>query len=96
MANNVLVAYGSKYGATKEIAEKIGEVLKAGGLPGRSAVRPTRPGTLQGIKAVVLAALYTSACGAKKSTAYIKKYAKSRSGTPTGYSRSGLPARAMR
>jgi menaquinone-dependent protoporphyrinogen oxidase len=29
---NVLVAYGSKYGATAEIAEKIGEVLKQEGL----------------------------------------------------------------
>ncbi|UCC16101.1 MAG: flavodoxin domain-containing protein [Dehalococcoidales bacterium] len=28
MAKKVLVAYGSKYGGTKEIAEKIGEVLR--------------------------------------------------------------------
>jgi len=32
MASTVLVAYASKYGATKEIAEKIGEVLKQEGL----------------------------------------------------------------
>jgi menaquinone-dependent protoporphyrinogen oxidase len=32
MENKVLVAYASKYGATKEIAEKIGEVLKQEGL----------------------------------------------------------------
>ncbi|MHB8104443.1 MAG: flavodoxin domain-containing protein [Dehalococcoidales bacterium] len=32
MAGKVLVAYASKYGATKEIAEKIGEVLKEAGL----------------------------------------------------------------
>ena len=32
MANTVLVAYSSKYGATREIAEKIGEVLKGEGL----------------------------------------------------------------
>ena len=31
MENNVLVAYASKYGATKEIAEKIGEVLQDAG-----------------------------------------------------------------
>jgi menaquinone-dependent protoporphyrinogen oxidase len=31
MANKVLVVYGSKHGATKEIAEKIGEVLKGEG-----------------------------------------------------------------
>ncbi len=32
MDNNVLVAYVSQYGATKEIAEKIGEVLGQAGL----------------------------------------------------------------
>lgn len=32
MSNKVLVAYASKYGATKEIAEKIGQVLKEAGL----------------------------------------------------------------
>ncbi|MEJ2549409.1 MAG: flavodoxin domain-containing protein [Anaerolineales bacterium] len=32
MANSVLIAYASKYGATKEIAEKIGEVLRQSGL----------------------------------------------------------------
>jgi menaquinone-dependent protoporphyrinogen oxidase len=32
MAVKVLVAYGSKYGSTKEIAEKVGEVLKQEGL----------------------------------------------------------------
>jgi menaquinone-dependent protoporphyrinogen oxidase len=32
VAKKVLIAYASKYGATKEIAEKIGEVLKGEGL----------------------------------------------------------------
>lgn len=32
MNRNVLVTYASKYGATKEIAEKIGEVLRQSGL----------------------------------------------------------------
>ena len=32
MAVKVLVAYGSKYGSTKEIAEKIGEAIKQEGL----------------------------------------------------------------
>jgi menaquinone-dependent protoporphyrinogen oxidase len=33
MNNQVLVAFASKYGATKEIAEKIGQVLKDAGFP---------------------------------------------------------------
>ena len=32
MDTRVLVAYASKYGATKEIAEKIGQVLKEEGI----------------------------------------------------------------
>ena len=32
MDDKVLVAYGTKYGATQEIAEKIGEVLRGAGL----------------------------------------------------------------
>ncbi len=32
MDKNILVAYASKYGATREIAEKIGEVLQEAGL----------------------------------------------------------------
>ena len=32
MSNKVLIVYASKYGATKEIAEKIGEVLSGAGL----------------------------------------------------------------
>jgi len=32
MERNILVSYASKYGATKEIAEKIGEVLRQAGL----------------------------------------------------------------
>ena len=33
MDNRILVAYATKYGATTEIAEKIGQVLQEAGLP---------------------------------------------------------------
>ncbi len=53
MGVKVLVAYASKYGATKEIAEKIGQVLKDGGLI--TDVLPVdRIGDLAPYQAVVL------------------------------------------
>jgi menaquinone-dependent protoporphyrinogen oxidase len=49
----VLVAYGTKYGATAEIAEKIGQVLRQAGL--RADVQPAdRVGDLTSYQAVVL------------------------------------------
>jgi menaquinone-dependent protoporphyrinogen oxidase len=53
MDEQVLVAYGSKYGATAEIAERIGEVLREAGL--RTEVLPAdQVGDLAGYGAVVL------------------------------------------
>ena len=53
MDKQVLVAYATKYGATAEIAEKIGEVLRQAGLP--TDVLPVdRVGDLSAYKAVVL------------------------------------------
>ena len=53
MDKQVLVAYATKYGATAEIAEKIGEVLRQAGLP--TDVLPVdRVGDLSTYKAVVL------------------------------------------
>ena len=54
----VLVAYGTKHGATAEIAEKIGQVLRQAGLP--TEVLPADGvGDLTPYKAVVLgSALY--------------------------------------
>ncbi len=53
MDKPVLVAYGTKYGATKEIAEKIGEVLKQAGLAAEVAPA-SRSGNLATYGAVVL------------------------------------------
>ena len=53
MDKQVLVAYATKYGATEEIAEKIGEVLRQAGL--QVDVLPAdRVGDLSAYKAVVL------------------------------------------
>lgn len=53
MDNQVLVTYATKYGATAEIAEKIGQVLSQAGL--RTDVLPTdRVSELSPYKAVVL------------------------------------------
>ncbi|HEY3475195.1 MAG TPA: flavodoxin domain-containing protein [Anaerolineales bacterium] len=53
MDQNILVTYASKYGATKEIAEKIGEVLRQAGL--RVDVLPvTGIRNLTSYKAVIL------------------------------------------
>ena len=53
MNNQVLVTYATKYGATAEIAEKIGQVLREAGL--RTDVLPTnRVSDLYTYKAVVL------------------------------------------
>ncbi len=53
MNTQVLVAYATKYGATAEIAEKIGEVLRQAGLP--ADVRPVQDvGDLSPYLAVVL------------------------------------------
>jgi len=53
MERQVLVAYATKYGATAEIAEKIGEVLRQAGL--RADVLPAdRAGDLAAYEAVIL------------------------------------------
>ncbi len=61
MDNKVLVAYASKYGATAEIAEKIGQVLRQAGM--QPDVLPVkRVGNLTPYKAVVLgSAVYIGA-----------------------------------
>jgi menaquinone-dependent protoporphyrinogen oxidase len=53
MDSQVLVAYGTKYGATAEIAEKIGQVLRESGLP-TDVLPADRVSDLSAYKAVVL------------------------------------------
>jgi len=53
MNNQVLVAYATKYGATAEIAEKIGTVLRQEGLP-TDVLTAGRVSDLSSYKAVIL------------------------------------------
>lgn len=53
MDGRVLVAYATKHGATTEIAEKVGQVLRQGGLSA-DVVRADRVGALASYDAVVL------------------------------------------
>lgn len=53
MDKQVLVAYGTKYGATAEIAEKIGELLRQAGLPA-DVLPANRVSDLSAYQAVVL------------------------------------------
>ena len=53
MDDKVLVAYGTKYGGTAEIAERIGQVLREAGL-GADVLRADRVGDLTPYRAVVL------------------------------------------
>ena len=65
MSTKVLVAYATKYSATAEIAEKIGQVLRQAGL--RTDVLPAdRVSDVSSYQAVVLGSAVTSANGAKR------------------------------
>jgi menaquinone-dependent protoporphyrinogen oxidase len=53
MDNRILIAYATKYGATAEIAAKIGQVLQQAGVPA-DVLPADRVGDLTAYKAVVL------------------------------------------
>jgi menaquinone-dependent protoporphyrinogen oxidase len=72
MATRVLVAYASKYGATREIAEKIGEVLKQEGLA--ADVMPAKDvKSLAGYSGVVIGAAMYMGMWRKEATSFVKK-----------------------
>jgi menaquinone-dependent protoporphyrinogen oxidase len=69
--NQVLVAYASKYGATAEIADRIGQVLRQAGL--NVEVLPAeRVGNLQAYKAVVLGSAVYIGQWRKQAAAFLK------------------------
>jgi menaquinone-dependent protoporphyrinogen oxidase len=71
MGKNVLVAYGTKYGATAEIAEKIGEVLRGAGLEA-DVVVASRAGDAHQYSAVVLGSGVYIGSWRKDATAFLK------------------------
>ncbi|MGA2532178.1 MAG: flavodoxin domain-containing protein [Candidatus Aminicenantales bacterium] len=71
MENRILVAYASKRGATKEIAEKIGQVLRQSGL--QADVMPVdRAGNLTPYPAVVLGSAVYYGHWRKEAAAFLK------------------------
>lgn len=71
MDTQVLVAYATKYGATAEIAEKIGEVLRQAGL--RADVRPAdKAGDVSTYQAVVLGSAVYIGRWRKQATKFLK------------------------
>jgi len=77
----VLVAYASKHGATRQIAERIGEVLRASGLD--AEVRPVRSaGDPAGYDAVVLGSAVYFGAWRREGTAYVRRHRGALSGRP--------------
>lgn len=72
MGNRVLVAYATKYGATAEIAEKIGEVLRQAGLD--ADVQPAdRVHDLTPYRAVVLGSAVYAGQWRKEAATFLEK-----------------------
>jgi menaquinone-dependent protoporphyrinogen oxidase len=88
MDKKVLVAYASKYGATAEIAQKIGEVLKQGGLDVQvsSVKEVTKP---EQYGAVVLGSALYIGQWRKEAAEFLKNNAKLLSAMPVWLFSSG-------
>jgi menaquinone-dependent protoporphyrinogen oxidase len=88
MDEKVLVAYGTKYGATAAIAEKISEVLREAGLP--TEVLPAdRVGDLSAYKAVVLGSAVYIGQWRKEAAKFLKDNEQALAGKPVWLFSSG-------
>lgn len=99
MAKKVLVAYGTKYGATAGIAEKIGETLRQAGLEVdvAAADKAAAPG---GYDAVVLGSGVYIGAWRKDAAAYLTRYEQALAQRPvwlfsSGPIQEGDPLKAM-
>jgi menaquinone-dependent protoporphyrinogen oxidase len=88
MADKVLVAYGSKYGATKEIAEKVGEALKKEGLAA-DVVSADKVKEVTAYKAVVIGSAVYIGMWRKEVKKFIKNNEKALSERPVWIFSSG-------
>lgn len=88
MDGKVLVAYGTKYGATAEIAERIGQVLRQAGLD--AEVLPAeRVGDVQAYQAVVLGSAVYIGQWRKQAAAFLKANEQALAGRPVWLFSSG-------
>jgi menaquinone-dependent protoporphyrinogen oxidase len=88
MDKPVLVAYGTKYGATAEIAEKIGQVLRDSGL--RADVQPADGvDDLRGYGAVVLGSGVYIGRWRKEAVRFLEAHEKALAGLPVWIFSSG-------
>ncbi|MCR4439522.1 MAG: flavodoxin domain-containing protein [bacterium] len=84
----VLVTYGSKYGATKEIAEKIGQVLRDAGV--QAEVRAAgEAGDLSSFGAAVIGSAVYAGQWRKEAAAFVRKYERELSALPVWIFSSG-------
>jgi menaquinone-dependent protoporphyrinogen oxidase len=72
MANKVLVAYGSKYGSTKQIAEKVAEVLKQEGLE-TDVVSGDKVKDISGYKDIIVGAAVYIGMARKEVKGFLQK-----------------------
>jgi len=88
MDGKVLVAYGTKYGATAEIAERIGQVLRQAGLD--AEVLPAeRVGDVRAYQAVVLGSAVYIGQWRKQAAAFLKANEQALAGRPVWLFSSG-------
>ncbi len=99
MENKVLVAYGTKYGATAEIAEKIGATLRQAGLQA-DVQRVNRVGDVAAYGAVVLGSAVYVGRWVKEAANFLKANAETLARRPvwlfsSGPTGQGDPAQLM-
>lgn len=88
MEGNILVAYASKYGATREIAEKIGEVLRREGL--QADVLPvTGIRDLDPYRVVIMGSAVYIGQWPKEAVAFLQAYEKTLASRPVWLFSSG-------